>query len=90
MLERRGGLETYLDDKPLREIIFVLTVVGIVRRRQRSVPPGRGVLPKTVGAFLNDYRCEQTLRRDLAKLWRAGVLERMGGEGSRRGYRVAA
>lgn len=81
-------METYLYDKPLREIILIVSVVEIVRRRQRNAPPGWGVLPKTVGAFLNDYRCEQTLRRDMAKLWRAGVLERMGGEGSRKGYRA--
>lgn len=83
-------METYLYDKPLREIILILDIVKIVRQRQRAVPAGRGVLPKTVGAFLLMPRCEQTLRRDCAALWRAGVLERCGGEGSRKGYRVAA
>jgi hypothetical protein len=83
-------MERYLHDKPLQEIIHVLCIVEIVRQRQRNVPQGRGVLPKTVGAFLDEYRCEQTLRRDMSKLWRAGVLERLGGTGARRGYRVAA
>lgn len=65
------------------------TIINIVKERQRGLPPGRGVLPVTVQCFLDDYRAEQTLRRDMSSLWRAGLLERVGGERSRRGYRVA-
>lgn len=76
--------------RPIREIRLALKLLRIIRDRQRGLPPGLGVLPKTVGAWLDDYRCEQTLRKDMAGMWRAGLLERIGGEGARRGYRVAA
>jgi hypothetical protein len=83
-------LEGYLLDKSLREMIHALTVVRIVRKEQRNVCGACGVLPKTVQAYLDEYRAEQTLRRDCATLWRAGILERVGGSGARRGYRVAS
>jgi len=63
-------------------------IVNIVKARQRNVPSTRGVLPKTVQCFLDEYRAEQTLRRDMVSLWQQGLLDRLGGEGSRRGYRV--
>lgn len=63
-------------------------ILQIVRERQRNVPAERGVLPRTVQCFLDEYRAEQTLRRDMATLWRMGKLERVGEAGSRRGYRV--
>lgn len=70
---------------PLQE-----TIINIVRERQRNLPPSRGVLPRTVGCFLDEYRCEQTLRRDMSSMARVGLLDRIGGERSRRGYRVQA
>jgi hypothetical protein len=42
-----------------------------------------------VAVFLPYYRAEQTLRRDMMRLARAGWLVREGGQGARRGYRVA-
>lgn len=82
-------MEHYLADKPLKEILLALEVIEIVRKRQRNVPDGRGVLPKNVQGFLDSYRNESTLRRDMSKLWRAGLLERCGGtSSSRQGYRV--
>jgi hypothetical protein len=65
-----------------------LAIIQIVKERQRGLPPNRGVLPVTVQCFLDDYRAEQTLRRDMAALWQAGKLERVGGTNSRRGYRI--
>ena len=79
-----------LYNRPIREIVHSLQIIEIVRLRQRNMPPGRGVLPVTVQCFLDQYRAEQTLRRDMSALARVGLLERIGGEGSRRGYRVAA
>lgn len=76
--------------RPVREILLALKILKIVQQRQRGLQPGSGVLPKTVQAWLDDYRAEQTLRRYMAGLWRAGLLVRIGGEGSRKGYRVAA
>jgi DeoR/GlpR family transcriptional regulator of sugar metabolism len=61
-------------------------ILEIVRQRQRNAK--EGVLPVTVQAWLDEYRAEQTLRRDMAALWRAGLLERIGGERCRKGYRV--
>lgn len=82
-------MEQYLTDKPLKEILLVLSVIEIVRKRQRNVASNRGVLPKSVQAHLDQYRNESTLRRDMSKLWRAGLLERCGGtSSSRQGYRV--
>lgn len=62
-------------------------ILRIVRRRQRDL--GRGVFPREVAVFLPYYRAEQTLRRDMMRLARAGWLVREGGQGARRGYRVA-
>ena len=74
--------------KPTLEIVRMMQIVLIVAERQRVLPPDRGVLPVTVQAFMSRYRAEQTLRRDMTELWKAGYLRRIGGEGSRRGYRV--
>lgn len=63
-------------------------IIRIVRERQRNVPAERGVLPRTVQCFLDEYRAEQTLRRDMARLAEMGRLVRIGTAGSRRGYRV--
>lgn len=63
-------------------------IVRIIRQRQRNYPPHRGVLPVTIACFLDEYRAQQTVRRDCVALWQRGELVRMGGEGSRRGYRV--
>lgn len=63
-------------------------IIRIVRERQRNAPEGRGVLPRTVQCFLDEYRAEQTLRRDMARLAEMGKLVRIGPAGSRRGYRV--
>lgn len=76
-------------EKPLPDIVRLFQIVLIVQQRQRNLPSKRGVLPVTVQCYLNDYRAEQTLRRDMALLWQAGYLQRVGGkEGTRRGYRV--
>lgn len=64
------------------------TILKIVRERQRGVKPGRGVIPAMVQCWLDEYKAEQTLRRYMAAMGREGLLERVGGEGSRRGYRV--
>lgn len=61
-------------------------IIEIVRQRQPGAK--NGVLPVTVQAWLDEYRAEQTLRRDMVALWRAGLLERVGGDGCRKGYRV--
>jgi hypothetical protein len=80
--------------KPVGKISELMRIVQIVADRQRNMPKGRGVLPVTVQAFLDVDRPEQTLRRDMTFLWRAGYLERMGaskdekGVPTRRGYRV--
>jgi hypothetical protein len=79
-------------DRPVRELLHILEILDIVRRRQRQMPPGRGVLPVTVQCFLDQYRAEQTIRRYMSNLARMGLLERVGDEGgkaTRRGYRVA-
>jgi len=64
-------------------------LINIVRERQRCVTPTRGVLPKTAQCFLDWYRCEQTLRRDFNTLAAQGLLVRVGGPQSRKGYRIA-
>jgi hypothetical protein len=64
-------------------------ILAIVRERQRCTPSTRGVLPRTVGMFMDEYKAEQTLRRYMRTLWQQGVLERCGGANSRRGYKVA-
>lgn len=63
-------------------------IVGIVRRAQRDL--GRGVLPRDVVARLPYSRAEGTVRRDMAAMWRMGLLARVGGDGARRGYRVVS
>ena len=82
-----------LFDKPLRELCRLIAVLDVVQTRQRYQPRGRGVLPVTVQCFLDFDAAEQTLRRDMVTLWRAGLLERIGaesGQATRRGYRIAA
>jgi hypothetical protein len=71
------GCETYVE-------YVVVKTVGRVERRT-----GGAVFPWMVEAWLDFPRCEQTLRRDMAALARRGVLDRVGGEGRRQGYRVA-
>ena len=78
----------WLFSKPMGESARYFQIISIVKERQRALPPGRGVLPVSVQCWLEEYRAEQTLRRDCATLWRQGLLERMGGEGSRKGSRV--
>lgn len=63
-------------------------ILWIVRERQHGLGQEHGVLPVMVQAWLEDYRAEQTLRKDMVALWRAGLLKRIGGQGARRGYRV--
>lgn len=79
---------TRFSDRPIAKVSMWIHIVHIVRSRQRDAVPGRGVLPVNVQCWLNEYRAEQTLRKEMAFLARVGVLERIGGEGSRRGYRV--
>lgn len=63
-------------------------ILDIVRSRQRNYPPQRGVLPLTIACFLDEYRAQQTVRRYCVQLWQMGLLDRLGGERSRRGYRI--
>lgn len=49
----------------------------------------RGVFPWSLEAWLDVPRCEQQLRKDMRKLARQGKLERIGGFGARRGYRMS-
>lgn len=65
-----------------------IEIVRIVAERQRHAGPGRGVLPRTVQGFLDIYRAEYSLRRDMMHLVGLGLLVRVGGVGARRGYRV--
>lgn len=58
-------------------------ILRIVRKLERS--HGR-VYPFMVTGWLDIYRCEQTLRRDMVRLAAAGYLIRVGGRGARRGY----
>jgi hypothetical protein len=75
--------------KPIDDIADMMRIVQIVKERQRQLSPDRGVIPKMVQPWMRRYRAEQTLRKDMALLWQAGYLERIGGGGSRRGYRVS-
>lgn len=63
-------------------------IVEIVKKLQRNVPPRYGVYPFMVQCWLDIYRAEGTLRRDMMTMAERGVLLRMGGTGARRGYRV--
>lgn len=74
---------------PSRKLEVQDVIVKIIKERQRGLSSNEGVLPKTVQAFLDFYRAEQTLRRDMAQMANRGHLVRIGGEGARRGYRVA-
>jgi hypothetical protein len=60
----------------------------VVRRRCRDL--GRGVKPWEVMTWLSAPRAEGSIRRDMANMWKRGRLVRIGGEGKRRGYRVAS
>jgi len=62
-------------------------IVQLVSRLQRY-SQGRGVFAYMIQAQLDIYRAEGTLRKDMVRLWHEGRLERLGGEGCRRGYRV--
>jgi hypothetical protein len=62
-------------------------ILSVVRRGERDLR--RGVLPRDVVARLPYRRAEGTVRRDMSAMWALGILERVGGEGCRRGYRVS-
>lgn len=64
------------------------TIIQVVARTQRDVQ--RGVLPWMVQARLDVPLHEVNVRRRMRDLWRDGKLERVGGAGCRRGYKVAA
>jgi hypothetical protein len=67
----------------------LFAILRVIEERQRHLPPNLGVLPWMVQGWLNNYRAEQTLRKDMTLLWKAGYLQRIGGqEGCRRGYRA--
>lgn len=63
--------------------IFYLELIAIVRKLQRNYSR---VYPWMLIPHLPVYRCEQTLRKDMAALAQSGYLIRPGGPGSRRGY----
>lgn len=50
---------------------------------------GRAVYPREVMVRLPYRRAEGTVRRDMALMWELGLLERIGGSGARRGYRLS-
>lgn len=87
--EIRDALD-WIFQQPLRQIPVLLKILQVVRRQQRGIPRDLGLLPREVQPWLEWDLAEQTVRRFMAMLWRAGLLERIGGEGARRGYRVAA
>ena len=59
-------------------------IIDAIRQLEKNL--GRGVFPWEVQPCLNYYRAEQTLRRDMARMAREGMLIRLG---QRRGYLVA-
>lgn len=61
-------------------------IEAAVSRAQRDLR--RGVLPRDVQARLPYSRAEGSLRRDMLHMYSSGMLIRVGGYGSRRGYRV--
>lgn len=75
--------------QPLLQIPVLLQILEVVRREQRRTQAGRGVLPWEVQPWLVRYVPEQTIRRLMALMWRVGLLDRIGGAGARRGYRLA-
>lgn len=60
-------------------------IVEQVRVLQRTY---QRVYPWMILNWLPLARVEGSVRRDMAKLWRLGRLERVGGARARRGYRV--
>jgi hypothetical protein len=62
-------------------------IEGVVKRLQRNLM--RGVLPKHVQPYLPYDRAEGSIRRDMGQMWVDGRLVRVGGQGTRRGYRCA-
>lgn len=60
-------------------------IICIVKRLERTY---KTVYPWMVQARLPYYRAEQSLRRDMVTLYREGRLIRVGGLGSRKGYRL--
>ena len=66
---------------------FYNDLIAIVARLQRSY---ERVFPWMVALHLPFYRCEQTLRKDMAYLARRGDLIRVGGFKARRGYSAPA
>lgn len=63
-------------------------ILTLVRRLQRNVAPDQGVFPFQVSAHLEYYRADGTLRRDMMEMAEIGLLERIGGENARKGYRA--
>jgi hypothetical protein len=59
----------------------------VVKTLQRNLR--RGVLPKHVQPRLPFDRAEGSIRRDMGQMWEEGKLVRVGGQGTRRGYRCA-
>ena len=68
-------------------MVFEETVRAMAQA-QRDL--GRAVYPREVMVRLPYRRAEGTVRRDMALMWELGLLERIGGEGARQGYRVVA
>lgn len=58
-------------------------IIRLVARLERNY---KRVYPFMLQPWLEYYRAEQTLRRDMARLARQGLLVRVGGAGARRGY----
>lgn len=75
--------------QPLHQIPALLQILAAVRRWQRNKPAEYGVLPWEVQPWVLPGFAEPTIRRFMVMLWRAGLLVRIGGETSRRGYRLA-
>lgn len=61
-------------------------IVGVVRRLQRT---NQGVFPWQVMYYAPFTISEGYARKTMVRLWQEGRLQRIGGAGARRGYRVA-
>lgn len=61
-------------------------ILNLVQKAQRNLR--RGVLPRHVQPELPFYVSEQALRKYMVRMSRQGDIIRIGGTGSRRGYRL--
>lgn len=67
-----------------------LQIIKTVKKLERDLQATdtRGIFPWQVSAWLDFYRCEQSLRKDMASMAQRGKLIRIGNSDSRLGYRL--